>query len=253
MTEKKYTWTWTGLILGLALLVYRIVIVELEGNYSIWISSWPMILLLILPLLLTAVGLILDVKITNKNVKEVFLNELKKQPKITFITKYAFRGAIICFIYSLFAAPSVSAGGMLRGIGYFILMFPAAIISIPFLNLFWPLIDHPPDILTIALTSFIFSIEGFLVGFIIPNFKQIVAFYLKNKKKVMKYIVIGIIVSIFLSITLYHVSNIREDLTWKSYGLEWKDQEFCKNIKNKKIYDSCIAEINMEKENNTAI
>lgn len=235
MVEKRYFWTWIGLISGFTIMMYRL-LVEAQGFASDsppWIYKvLPLYITFLLPIIAGGMGLILDIKITNKNVKKSSMKELKKT-KIFFILKYAYIGALVCFIYSIVVSPLVSSGlGIGRSFEYIVLMFPASIISISFLHLFWRVLETPPDDILVIVASLVFTVEGFLVGFIIPNFKSIIAYILQNKKRVIVYSSITIFILVILSFILYYISIIREDLTWKKYGLEDNDIQFCDNIKN---------------------
>lgn len=171
------------------------------------------------------------------------IRKLSNKENISFNLKYAINVAIICFIYAVALSPLLfDSSGMLRGLEYLMWTFPASVISYPFLHLFWKLLEEPPDTVIVAATAIIFAIESFFITFIIVNFKFIITYTIKNKKKVLVYCGLISLLLIILSFSLYFISALREDITWKQYAKENSDAEFCKNIINHGIYEKCLIE-----------
>ena len=187
MEEKaKYRWVWVGVILGT---IFALIRFEEGSGYEtnsppFLVTIIPDWLAFLLPIFGLVVGLIFDFKITNRNAKKESIKKLTTAKKIEFNLKYAKIGAILCFIWGLILTPLYWTGsGILSEVDYFMYTFPAIFISLPIVRIlpFWIGTSH--DVMEVVIHILSLTLVGFLVGFIIPNFKRVIAYSVKFCKK----------------------------------------------------------------------
>ena len=116
-------------------------------------------------------------------------------------------------------------------------------------NIFWI-----PTWLEISLTSIIYTIEGFIVGFLIYNLKLVIAFVRYDWKKMISYKFIATVLLILMIIALgsYWLSDYGKQVTadnWAENGIYLKTTDSCKWVDSTHLKTKCITNVALSLNN----